>query len=738
MSTHQRSGLIAAVAASLTCANAEGQEQPQPEPLPAGDVVVLDELFVTARRTEELLQDVPGSVVVLSDEELERSNLQTTSEIINRLPNVNFTGGGGPNDLFLSIRGVSNLIATGATGPTNGVFVDGVLINPTGGISGINSTAVDLERVETAFGPQGTNFGRGTIGGAINFVTKKPTDVFEASLSLEAASFPDGRGTAIVNLPLLEDGLLSARLVAFGGVSDGFVDYLASSDPDTIGTDNAGFRLSLGSRPTDRLSLNASFSFDRTGFDDTNSATLESVEDEDPVFAGMFVEENKLQRILLSGEAVYDLDVGSFILRSSYYETDEATFTDSDLGEPNFTLGIVDLEEQAISEELRFESEEFDLPRSLGTLSFNVGAAISFTDFSLESTTDPEDDAFAFIGDALFGSPLGDDGSTFVILSEQELFNFGIFGDVRWRPIPDLELAAGARFHLDRVSESGETLSGGLTAALLPPVELQTGRETFTAITPNASVKYDWSDDLSTYLSFSTGFRAGGFITDVTGFQSFDEESVRQIEGGFRARFLDGRLAVTGSGYFLDYEDIQVSTIDTIGTTVFTTIDNAASARSVGAEVSIAAAPIEGLTLNALMGVNFSKFTDFTDSSFGDLTGTRLPNAPVHTLSITADYQHPEELLPGIDGFVRAEYNFRTGFTSLLDPDVTSFDGYDVLNFRLGLRSERFEIEAFVENALNEVYATDVVGTPISFVPSPTTVDIGPTRRFGVRGRMTF
>ncbi|MEM6945931.1 MAG: TonB-dependent receptor, partial [Pseudomonadota bacterium] len=145
------------------------------------------------------------------------------------------------------------------------------------------------------------------------------------------------------------------------------------------------------------------------------------------------------------------------------------------------------------------------------------------------------------------------------------------------------------------------------------------------------------------------------------------------------------------------------------------------------------------LRIDTQLGLNFSSFTDFEDAISGDLTGTRLPNASVYTLSVVGDYEHPQDLMPGLRGFLRAEYTYRSSFTSTSAPGTPVFDGYDVLNFRLGLRGERLAVEAFVENALDEVYAigSTSFGSSTAFMIKPG-VDVGPTRRFGVRARISF
>ncbi|MEM8761418.1 MAG: TonB-dependent receptor plug domain-containing protein, partial [Pseudomonadota bacterium] len=112
-------------------------------------------LVVTARRTEELLRDVPASVFVFDGEDVERSNFTDFDDSTLLTPNVDFSGNDNPGRIFVSIRGISDLNPVG-TGPTIGFFQDGVLQNSTGSVININRRLVDVERVEVIFGPQGT------------------------------------------------------------------------------------------------------------------------------------------------------------------------------------------------------------------------------------------------------------------------------------------------------------------------------------------------------------------------------------------------------------------------------------------------------------------------------------------------------------------------------------------------------------------------------------------------------
>lgn len=712
---------------------------------PAGfDDLRGEDIVVTARRFEEALSDVPGSVVVLTGEELEQSGIDDPREVISRLPNVNFTEGSSPAGVGLSIRGISNLIGDDASGPTVGVFADGILLNPTGSTLAINPTLFDLERVETIFGPQGTAFGRGTIGGAINFVPKKPTEDYEFSLELESGVFeganPFGSVRAVANLPILEDGLLSARVIAFGEVSEGFIDIAGPVDENSIGNRDFGARLSLRSEPTDRLKIDFSASYDRSTFDAGNSATQASVAAGDPVLETNLIDPTRLARRLFSLKGTYDFDFGSLTSTTGFLTSDLDGRGDTDSSAEDFLTITTRTEIRSTSQELRFESEFFELPMDLGEIAFNIGTSASFNNFfdTFVLEGGPE---FIFIPGV---PPAFLPEATLDSFFEQNVFSVGVFGDFRWQPIPELEIAAGVRFNRDRVEAESEQIGTGLLSVGFSP--FMQNREVFSAFTPNASIRYEWSENLSTHFAYTTGFRAGGFNLTTGPLATFDEERVRSLEAGFSAQFFDDRLALRGSGFFIDYNDIQVAAVVPSASAVTVVTTNAATARSFGTELGITALPFKGLRLSSDIGLNFATFTDFDDApdfdadgAPDDLTGTTLPNAPRTTFSFVGDYEHPKPLIGDMAPFIRAEYT-RTGeFTNILNPDIGVLDSYDLVNFRLGLRSDDLLFEGFVENALNEVYATGTVSFGAAAIAGvPFNLDVQPTRRFGVRLRKEF
>lgn len=731
-------------------ADAAAQTKPTAAPpgFPSPPRLSVDPIVVTTRRTEEALADVPGSVAVLDDEALEKANAQTADQVLLRLPNVSFTENSTPGDLNLSIRGLGNLVGNGASAPANGVFLDGVLLNPTSSNTAINPRLLDLERVEVAYGPQGTAFGRGTIGGVINFVPKAPSDFWEAEWSGEYGTFPDYQGRLMVNAPVLPDGLLSLRAVGFYHDSDGFIDRPLLDD--MIERREWGGRLSARSKPFRDLTLDLSASYDVTDFDDSNTINLERFEaGRTEVLSGTDGERDELQRSVGTARLRYDAPFGTFTSTSSHIRTRLEIAGDSDRTALDLTVGSTLTRERSWAQELRFESEAFSLIDGALDVSVNLGAQYSDSRFRTSTLIDPNQDAFDLVVSLILpggGLIVNDDGGTVMTPNTLRVNNLSFFGDVRFDVFEDLELVAGLRYSRDDVRLTSEIISTGLISTGLPPLlgpifppqPEQMGDEIFSDLTPSASIRYRATEDLSLYVRYATGYRPGGFSPLFGGIQTFDEERAQSFEAGFRASWAGGRVRLNGNGYYIDYDDIQVLATQTVGIGVESFISNAARARSIGAEISLITEPVEGLVFQIDYGTIHAEFLDFENSPFGDLTGDVLPNAPEHTVSVVGEYQLPYDVLPfETQPFARVEYSYRDEFRNLLDPSLTILQDFDVLNVRVGLRGQRFNLEFFGENLLDELYATGTTSAATaSFLGLSVDVDIARTRRYGVRVRI--
>ncbi|MEM7057642.1 MAG: TonB-dependent receptor [Pseudomonadota bacterium] len=736
--------------------------------------------------------DEPRTIETVDADEIKKSDLSSVAGAVDSKPNVVVTNEQSPVNFEITVRGISDVGNVNSTAPSTGIFVDGVLLNQVGGSAGFNPSLVDAERVDIFLGPQTTTFGRGTTAGAVNVVTSKPTDEVEVTFEGEVGDFPDGFGSFVLNSPILDDGLLSARVVGFGQVSDGFIDFFYPTVTDQLGDESFGGRLSLRSQPIDDLTLDFQVAYTRTEFDSSSFVTLEILEQ-----SGEFVSfPNPLEKdinedFITRFEARYETDIGSFSSNTSFRIAENLAIEDGDGLPVDLSQTTVALNTRSFSQEFRYDGGPLELPVVPGSVSFNVGASFNLNEFDTSDTvtfgpaitpllvggaanlaaTDPAGFAAAaaalglpadinVVGAVLAALPPSQVG--FLDTDDQQDFlNFSLYGDLAWRPIPELELSGGFRYSFDRVETSDQTFTTGPAVALglLEPSFSNQDEAKFHSISPRASISYDWSDDITTFFAFATGFRPGGISETPTTTIEFNEETTRTFELGFRSRFFQDRLRVNATAFYTEIEDFQTPVTFVFANTLIPpaiVLTNAGDATSYGGELSVTALPTDGLTLNMGAGLNFTEITNFTLSPLGsggdpvDLSGIDLPNAPEFTLTLSADYEHPSPLVDDLKPFIRADYNLRTDFIGSISAQPTKIDGYDTLDLRLGLRGEKFSIELFGENVLDEVFATSGFPSPSSGLPVPPSVLGAPNaaaspvgvpgrpQRFGLRASVTF
>jgi iron complex outermembrane receptor protein len=230
MNSKLRAGLcsaasMVAILAQADAGHAQGVARPnRPQSEPTDTV---GEVIVTAQRREERLQDVPVSVTALTGRDLERQQLSDVQQLRGAVPSV-YVGQalGDPTDIAIGIRGLAQTGAQSVTDPTVGVYVDGVYRART---SGSNVDFIDMERVEVLRGPQGTLFGRNTIGGAFNIVSKAPTKAFEGSVSADLGNYDTRNVTGILNLPLGDS--LATRFVYEHAEHGGYANNVFLNKP---------------------------------------------------------------------------------------------------------------------------------------------------------------------------------------------------------------------------------------------------------------------------------------------------------------------------------------------------------------------------------------------------------------------------------------------------------------------------------------------------------------------------
>lgn len=683
------------------------------------DRASLEQIVVTARRREESLQDVPISVAAFSDTDITRNMMDGVEDYLARTPGVSFISTGARDRKDITIRGISNFLTTDSSSRvgTFGFYIDE--FNVSAGTT--NPQVMDIDRIEILRGPQGTYFGRNSVGGALNITTKKPDlSQFHAESAVEFARYSTYGIDGIINVPLVEDVLALRGNVRYQQ-SDGNIRNVHPIGGGN-GWENRYGKISLRYAPTDRLMLDFSGSFTRQRVDMREGVPSGVFADfsaglyggiigpgvtPHPDGVGFYpdntdrVNFNRPQDLgsdfyILNGRINYDFDRFSFRSITGLIDSEQLLLGDIDGSSFDYFYESNPVKRDSLSQEVRLQS--------LGqwNVDWTVGAIITEENGSTNSQT--------FAGTARpFGLPEGTNVSAGFVIEDNDSGSQAAFGELVWHLTDRMDLTGGIRYTYEDASIDARTNQG----------QTAVQEASFNDVSPKVSVSYRFSDAAMTYATVSKGFKSGGLqIGTQFGSDSFESEILWNYEAGIKTNLLDNRVRLNATAFYMDWSDVQAQFNEGVlvdGELVFFAgIQNAASARSYGFEADASALIGDNLSLNAGIGYVNAKFIDFEDAfvenATHDLSGRSLPSAPKWSLNADAEYGFP--FAGDFEGYARLEWFYRDD----TEPDLPSLvnDGFpwDVpsfhhVNLRVGIERERFSLTAYVENLLDEKYYTN-------------------------------
>ncbi|MCG8370960.1 MAG: TonB-dependent receptor [Proteobacteria bacterium] len=715
----------------------------------------LDEVTVTARRREESLQDVPIAVSAFSGGQLEEIGAVDITALTNQAPNIQLEVSRATNTTLTAyIRGVGQQDPVAGWEGGVGIYLDDVyLARPQGTVFDV----YDVERIEVLRGPQGTLYGRNTIGGAVRYVTKRLSA--EPAFSIKAAVGSYDQRDLIVkgNMPFTDAFRVGATLASFR--RDGWGDYLTTGEENADKSIFAG-RVSVEWEPSDDVFVRLFGDFSE---DDSTS--------------------RQGHRLLVgpAGEPVLG-DVWDTRAGISEFPASTGGLN------PETTQGGIGLQvEWDINDELQFKSItssrsdkseswiDFD---NLATDYFDAPVVYDNEQFSQEFQ-------FTYTGERLagvFGLYYLDanafDAFDVVIFSSLTAFTLGDYDTDAWAAFFDFSyalndewiLSVGGRYTEDErtarvVRETfaglGSPFFGGSGVSITVPTEGVpefNGNRTDSEFTPRVSLSYAPSDQHNLYLAYSEGFKGGGFdprgaynIAEVR--QGFAPESVESIELGAKSVWSGGRVTTNVAVFTMDYTDVQIPgsvLLDTDGDGEVDgfagKVTNAGGAEVQGLEVEAVARLTDNFTATLALGLIDADYTEWLEATtdpvtgdpvFVDISDTReFQNTPETTMSLNLRYERP--LAAGslaINGGI--SYRDSTHQFEVPNPltDQDSFTLYDLSavwtsddgKYELGLHGRNLGDEEYIAAAYD--FPT-VVNSVIGFYGPPRTVTLSGTVNF--------
>ena len=580
----------------------------------------LEEVVVTAQRREQNLQDVPISVTAFSGAALARSNIRSASEYLSLTPNVSFTEDGqtGARGVGISVRGIGTLVSgENAFINTIGIYIDEFSV-----VSVPNQVAnpelPDMERIEILRGPQGTYFGRNAVGGALNLVTKRPTDEFEGQVNFGYETYSgDNTGWNVggtVNVPMSEN--FRVRAVGKYEDSDGYVDNICASGqnrancPGAVennapltGAKGSGhktsfLRVSADWDISDRTSVKTTFfnTDEDQGTDENVPSGVMDLDSTDTFGFGTAVdpgtgvwpknqdklshdlqEETNNQSTVAIVNVAHELnDAMTIKWVSGIIDAKLDRYFDNDLvGGMDALARTNQYDGRSWSTELRLEirEDQYDLV---------VGGMYAQDEQNQDNNVAVSTNATATISGVGVLPPfpaglgLAKNTKSFDVESQ------ALFADLTWHLNDRLDVGVGARYTQDKVENSvrsfgirptcgppgspgcsvGQFFGGFINA----PRPESAGDEDFDDLTPRFLVSYQLNDDVNLYGTISKGYKAGGSSvgnnTNQNGspaFQvKFNEETLWNYEVGFKSELMDKRVRLNGSAFYLEWSDLQM------------------------------------------------------------------------------------------------------------------------------------------------------------------------------------
>ena len=608
----------------------------------AEDSIGIEEIVVTARKQEESAQDIPIAMTALT-EELESSTVRNLTDLTGFIPNATIAedGGRGGGGAVINIRGISPTRTDDNSfdAPVS-VMIDGIYL---GTLAGQVIENFDIERIEVLRGPQGTLFGKNTVGGLIHAIRSRPTGEFGAKFKVTAGEDGQQEFRAVVNTSLIEDQL-AAKFFATSIKDDGFMKNITIGG-NTGETDYQNYGATFLWTPNDRFESTltiekyddtSQLSAYNTNYNAARGVLPPPTDPNDTDFSGGLltctffpatgcrtsietpsVSENdteneaELETDAITLNMSYDLnDNLTLVYTGGYREIDEYRIYDFDgSAAPFITIERWNEYDQT--------SHEFRLDGSYDKVSFTAGLYWFQNEFTQDWSTGGQfwgilfgarlappgawqtcqafDGTFTVACDRTLQSYPTDTVSLAQILYEtQETTSYAAFAHVDWEFAENWTLTAGLRY----TYEEKDFVAG---QAYLTAIELQRNRSFFayadldndwTETSPKLGLTYRLNDDAIIYASYSEGFKSGGFFgvnQNVRDFvrDQYDPETSESYEVGYKATLLENRLRLNITAFRNDFTDKQEASVqvDPDTSTVATVFSNAADARYEGIEL---------------------------------------------------------------------------------------------------------------------------------------------------------
>ena len=713
----------------------------------------IEQLIVTAQKREESAQDVPIALTALSGDSLQRQGVIGFQDLTTRVPSLRFGAGVTGGENVVTLRGIGSQNTTAGGDSPVAYNLDGVYLART---TSLDPEFFDIDRVEVLRGPQGTLYGRNSVGGSVNVITKHPTDVLGGHLDALFGNYAAQTYRGWVNAPLYQSGdtKVLARLDVVRAQHDPYQKNLFNGPGAPHNGDAQDFWLVRGEldfRFNDKADL---LLIGSNTWNGDPAATKTQWWEAPGRFVGaqpFLTDPREIRKnspenygnnvYYASATFTYDLGFASFTSVTGFSAAKWKAASDADGSELTIALNpFWTMRQFQDSEELRLTSTPSQNP-----LSWIVGG------FFFREKTHQD---FLFID-----TGLNDPGALFDTFVFR---NGGDFNTTSWAPFGQVDydlaktsmavpvtLTLGLRYTHDE-KQGADFLNFTLPLVGLSFPQAKQFDRSWTQTTGKVGISYKPSDRLMLYANASKGYLSGGgLVGNFPGI--YQPEKVNAYEAGFKSTLMDHRLQFNGAIYREEIKDMQVFVQDITGSR----IDNAGRAHINGLELEAIATPVDGLRLNANATFTDAKYDQYVtiNNRFSgpapgcdpvtrlcDFAGHRLVQTPRYTFDLGGQYAWRTEwgeVTPRVDVFTSGDLFFLSANSPLERQKA-----YTLVDANVTWRSPdgRFTVEVFGRNLGDEVVISNdgLQSNTIGLGFAPDNFAYYPPRTYGVRLGVDF
>jgi iron complex outermembrane receptor protein len=765
-------GAAAALLPLLVAVSTHAQEAPASAPpapaaasVQSNDDGKIAEVVVTAQRREEKLQEVPLAVTAMGAEQIENRGIQNVSDLSALAPGLQISKTASNSTISqITIRGLSQINPAIYWDPAVGIYIDGVYL---GKAQGSVFDVVDLQRVEVLRGPQGTLYGRNTLAGAINLITRKPSGEFGGSASIEVGNFDALTTKASVDLPKM--GIFSVSIAARQEQRGGWVHTSRDSSTGELNDRNGNGM---------RLAVDMDFA---------------------PTVLGQYRFDYSRVDQMPNWDQLYRADPGFFAFvgypdQPSYasHERLEHANLDAPMFEKSRVMGHAFTLSWDVNENNQLKSitgyrtldwdDSLDLDGSPNDVAFTQRFT-NYNQFSQDLQWLGHTEKLNWVGGLYY---FGDDGDTD---NPQHFFShfanydsrygtkthaYSGYGQIDYKPIDPLTLSAGVRYTSEKKELTRTFGFVGSDPYLIP--EGTSASKTFDATTPMASIAWQFTPDVNTYFRYAQGFKSGGFNGEYSNVNQTSVENIEETkrpfkpekqtsyELGTKTMWFEQRVQLNAALYYNKAKDLQES--------VFLGGDAGAAASSVrnAGKATIYGAELEGqvaLWAGSRLGFNYAylhtKYDEFIDTD--PVTGLPINvadnrafvHAPKNTANVYLDLRLAKLSFGELRGLVDYSYTaaFYTYAYQLSGPGDAGYDpskqvagdsqvpSTSLLNLRLSLANVKLggtatgELALWCRNVTDEDAPTNFIDFGPSF-GSLTVANFNDPRTYGLTGTVRW